>query len=137
MGGRARPSGGGNSVVRGLTTSYESAALIPRVSSALGGMGKITRRPGIEDVKVKVTRNSGPSPCGAELVGFLACLDLNGGDERECGKSREALNTCMDLAMRSGLARRRHKPAINFHLKQVRAKEARARASRVLNQVLS
>lgn len=84
-------------------------------------MGKIVSSPGVEDVKVQVTRGGGPSPCGAELVGYLACLDVNNGDEQLCRPTREALATCMDVAMRSGLARRRHKPAINFHLKQVRA----------------
>jgi hypothetical protein len=80
-------------------------------------MGKITSG-GLEEVKVKVKRNAGNSSCGAEMVGFISCLDANGGDERLCATARDALGRCMELAARSGLNRRRHKPAINFHLQQ-------------------
>ena len=82
-------------------------------------MGKITSG-GMEDVKIKVRRSAGGSPCSAELVGYLACLDANSGNEASCVAARQALGQCMEVAMSSGLNRRRHKMPVNYHLQQVR-----------------
>ena len=81
-------------------------------------MGRL-RRGSIDDVRVNVTRGTGVQACGAEMVGFLACIEANGGNERECGRAREALSVCMEAAARQA-NRTRHKAPINFHLKQVR-----------------
>lgn len=80
-------------------------------------MGKISTVD-LMDVKVKVPRKSGKTPCGAEMVSFLACLDLNGGDEAKCTSVREALATCVQAARQGGeQGRRLHKMPINFHLR--------------------
>ena len=80
-------------------------------------MGRL-RRGSIDDVRVKVPRNPGAQRCAAELVGYLACLDANGGNDRQCGGAREALTACMGAASKTANAWR-HKAPINFHLKQV------------------
>ena len=82
-------------------------------------MGKIGKGVELDTIKIKVPRTSGKQPCGPELVGFLSCLDQNGGDDGQCRNAREALHTCMEAASASGF-RRTHKAAINFHLKTVR-----------------
>ena len=82
-----------------------------------GNMGKITNL-GLADVKVKVQRNPGSAPCGAEMVSYIACLDVSGGDDSKCGNAREVLGKCMQAAMASGASKRKHKAPINFHLKQ-------------------
>ena len=86
-------------------------------------MGKITGNT-LEDVKVKVPRKQNQTLCGAEVVGFLACLDGNNGNEAQCMQSKRALFDCMELAMRSGAMQRRHKPALNYHIRTVRAPAA-------------
>ena len=80
-------------------------------------MGRL-RRGSIDDVRVKVPRNPGAQKCAAELVGYLACLDANSGNDRQCGAAREALTACMGAASKTANAWR-HKAPINFHLKQV------------------
>ena len=74
---------------------------------------------GMEDVKLKVRRGGGGSPCSAELVSYLACLDVQAGAEANCIAARQALGACMEIAMSSGLNRRRHKAPVNYHLQQV------------------
>ena len=81
-------------------------------------MGKISTG-GFEDIKVSVPRFSGESPCGAEMVGFISCLDLNNNDERQCKTARDSLMKCMEVAASSGLHRKKHKPPINYHLQKV------------------
>ena len=83
-------------------------------------MGKITGDQ-LEDVKVKVKRGQGQTVCGAEVVGFLACLDANNSNETQCAVQRKALFECMELAVRSGVAQRRHKQPVNHHIRTVRA----------------
>ena len=75
----------------------------------------------LEDIRVKVKRNAGQvQPCGAEMVGFITCLDISNADENRCVTQRDALSVCMSLAHRSGWNKRRHKMPINFHLQTVR-----------------
>lgn len=85
------------------------------------GMGRLRGSTTIEDVRVKVPRNSREPWCGPELIGFLACMDMNGGDDRQCSSARVALSKCMGAAaaQRANVGSR-HKLPINFHLKQVR-----------------
>ena len=82
-------------------------------------MGKITSNT-IDDVKLKVPRPQGQSACGAELVGYLACLDHNNNNEQQCVQTRRALFDCMEVAMASGANQRKHKPTINYHIRMVR-----------------
>ena len=78
-------------------------------------MGKIAGGASLSDVKVKVPRGGGGGgKCGAELVGYLACLDRSGGDEAPCAAARERLADCMAAAR--GLKPSRHKAPVNFHL---------------------
>jgi hypothetical protein len=86
-------------------------------------MGKITGD-SIEDVKVKVPRNQNGTVCGAEVVGFLACLDTNNGNEAMCASTKKSLFDCMELAMSSGAFQRRHKMPTNYHIRTVRAGRA-------------
>lgn len=80
-------------------------------------MGKLSALD-LMDVKIKVPRRAGSAPCGAEMVSYIACLDVNKNDEAKCTKMRQALGQCMEAAVSSGATRRKHKPPINFHLKQ-------------------
>ena len=84
-------------------------------------MGKITSNT-LDDVKVQVPRRSNNTVCGAEVVGFLACLDVNSGNEALCVQQKRSLFDCMEVAMNSGMMQRRHKPATNYHIRMVRAK---------------
>ena len=86
-------------------------------------MGRISKNFTLENVKIPVKRNSGDSPCSAELVSFITCLDLNGGDEGKCSTAKTALGSCMELSARSGWQRRTHKAPINFHLQRVSQRE--------------
>ena len=81
-------------------------------------MGKIPKSSGLDDVRVKVPRNSNATPCGPELTTFLACLDSHGGDEKPCIPAREALGQCMGVASKT-MNRWTHKAPINFHIKKV------------------
>mmetsp|Transcript_65810 Transcript_65810/g.130436 ORF Transcript_65810/g.130436 Transcript_65810/m.130436 type:complete len:89 (-) Transcript_65810:245-511(-) len=81
-------------------------------------MGRLRSTTLIDDVRVKVPRGGGPQPCGAEMIGFLACLDANSNDDRQCAQAREALSACLGAAARQGNSRPRHKMPINFHLQQ-------------------
>ena len=82
-------------------------------------MGKITGNT-LDEVKVKVPRSTGNTLCGAEVVGFLACLDNNNNNEAQCMQSKQALHDCMQVAMSSGVTQRRHKPPVNYHIRTVR-----------------
>ena len=82
----------------------------------------------LEDIRVKVKRNAGQvQPCGAEMVGFITCLDINNADENRCVTQRDMLSSCMAAAQRSGWNKRRHKMPINFHLQTVRNHHAPCR----------
>ena len=81
-------------------------------------MGKITGNT-VDDVKVKVSRSSNQGVCGAELVGYLACLDHNNNNEQQCLQTKRALFDCMEVASLSGATQRRHKPALNYHIRMV------------------
>jgi len=99
-----------------------ASCVVPRASLARrqrqrATMGKIAAGASLQDVKVKVPRSSGSGRCGAELVGFLACLDASGGNESDCRAARERLAACM--AADRGPKPSRHKLPINYHFQRV------------------
>lgn len=79
-------------------------------------MGGKHGRASLEDIKVKVKRGAA-SPCGPELVGYLGCLDANGGSDARCAGIRAALERCMVLS--AARPRKQHKPPLNYFLQQL------------------
>ena len=83
-------------------------------------MGKIHNND-LSDIKVKVPRRRNDAVCGAEVVGFLSCLDANNHNEASCVAQMKALSECMEVAFAGGaMGQRRHKPPTNYHIRQVR-----------------
>ena len=77
-------------------------------------MGKIPKGElTLNEIKVKVPRSTASNTCGAEVVGFLACLDHHNNNEQECMQTKTALFNCMQAAANAGMTQRRHKAPIN------------------------